>query len=91
MLRFGYIILFLFFSVKIYTQISTEALTHKLDSIFSIIKENEPGASVYIQQGNQTLYSNSFGLTNTKTKEKFTENTISNIGGISKTFIAYSI
>jgi len=62
-----------------------------LDSVFSLIKDNEPGGSIYIQQDNQIIYSRSFGLANLKTKEKFTENTNSNLASITKTFIAYSI
>ena len=84
-------LILIFASSILQAQVNTDALKFKMDSVLSGISENGPGASIYIQQGNQTLYSNSFGLVNTKTKEKFTENTISNIGGISKTFIAYSI
>ncbi len=62
-----------------------------LDSVFSDIKANEPGASIFIQKDNQIMYSRSLGLANLKTKEKFNENTISNLGAITKTFIAYSV
>ncbi|MBA2612161.1 MAG: beta-lactamase family protein [Bacteroidetes bacterium] len=66
-------------------------LTLSLDSVFSKIKENEPGANIYIQKGHRLMYSKSFGLTNLKTKAKFDENTLINISSITKTFIAYSI
>jgi CubicO group peptidase (beta-lactamase class C family) len=62
-----------------------------LDSVFSKVKDTEPGGSVFIQKGNQSLYSRNFGLANLKTKEKFTESTISNITSVTKTFIAYGI
>lgn len=67
-------------------------LSKKLDSVFSeIFFENEPGGSIFIQQGNKTLYRKSFGLADLKTKTKFTDKTISNLGSISKTFVAYGI
>lgn len=67
-------------------------LAIRLDSAFqNIFKENEPGGSVFIQQGNKILYEKSFGLADLKTKTKFTEKTISNLGSISKTFVAYGI
>ena len=67
-------------------------LTKKLDSAFAkVFKDNEPGGSVFIQKGNQTLYSKSFGLADLNTKKKFTNQTVSNIGSLSKTFVAYGI
>ena len=66
-------------------------LTIKLDSVFSELKENEPGGSFFIQKSNQILYSKSFGLADIKKQKKFTEKTVSNIGSISKTFVAYGI
>jgi len=87
------LVFFLFF-VSIIGSAQTDEhvlLNLGLDSVFSQVKENEPGGSIYIQQDNQIIYSRSFGLANLKTKEKFTENTNSNIAAITKTFIAYSI
>ncbi|MEJ7821662.1 MAG: serine hydrolase domain-containing protein [Chitinophagaceae bacterium] len=67
-------------------------LKSKLDSILSThFKETDPGGSVLIKKGNKVLYTTSFGLANLKTKEKFTPQTISNTGSISKTFVAYGI
>ena len=67
-------------------------LHSKLDSVLSpIFKEGEPGGSVLIKKGNKVLYSRSYGLANLKTKVRFTANTISNTGSISKTFVAYGI
>ncbi|MDP3557216.1 MAG: serine hydrolase domain-containing protein [Bacteroidota bacterium] len=72
-------------------QVNVELLKISLDSVLSENNINDPGGSVHIEQGNQIIYSKSFGLADIKTKEKFSEYTVSNIGGISKTFIAYSI
>ena len=67
-------------------------LTAKLDSIITReFKESEPGGSLFIQKGNNILYSRSFGLADIVTKEKFTDNTVSNVGSITKTFVAYGI
>ncbi|NIF07559.1 beta-lactamase family protein [Chryseobacterium sp. Tr-659] len=69
-----------------------EFLKIKLDSAFStVFQPNSPGGSILIQQGNKTLYENSFGLADLKTKEKFTNKTVSNLGSISKTFVSYGI
>ncbi|MEO5501216.1 MAG: serine hydrolase domain-containing protein, partial [Ginsengibacter sp.] len=70
----------------------SKLLKFKLDSVLSTnFKETDPGGSVLIKKGNKVLYSRSFGLANQKTKERFTPQTISNIGSISKTFVAYGI
>ncbi|WP_160139194.1 serine hydrolase domain-containing protein [Chryseobacterium sp. c4a] len=82
-----------FFSTGFYLgQSRDELLKTKLDSAFSnIFNANEPGGSILIQQGGKTLYENSFGLADLKTKEKFTTKTVSNLGSISKTFVSYGI
>ncbi|WP_228378129.1 serine hydrolase domain-containing protein [Chryseobacterium aquaticum] len=56
-----------------------------------MFKENEPGGSIFIQQSDKVLYEKSFGLADLKTKEKFTSKTVSNLGSITKTFVAYGI
>jgi CubicO group peptidase (beta-lactamase class C family) len=67
-------------------------LTKKLDSSFAtIFSDNEPGGSVFIQQAGKILYNRSFGLADLKTKTRFTDHTISNVGSITKTFVAYGI
>jgi CubicO group peptidase (beta-lactamase class C family) len=73
-------------------QNNAKILKIKLDSAFSkVFSENEPGGSVFIQQGKNILYDKSFGLADLKSKEKFTNKTISNTGSLSKTFVAYGI
>jgi CubicO group peptidase (beta-lactamase class C family) len=67
-------------------------LTKKLDSAFAkVFSNNEPGGSIFIQKGDKILYNKSFGLADLKTNKKFTDQTITNIGSISKTFVAYGI
>ena len=64
----------------------------ELDSTFNkIFKPNEPGAAVFIQQADRILYNKFFGLADLTTKERFTSNTVSNLGSVSKTFVAYAI
>ncbi len=71
---------------------SDKLLTARLDSIISAdFNDIEPGGSLLIQKGNRVLYSRSFGLTDLKTQQKFSANTVSNTGSITKTFIAYGI
>ncbi|MBL7920186.1 MAG: beta-lactamase family protein [Bacteroidia bacterium] len=88
-----HILLFLFFLTAILPAQTDEhvLLNLGLDSAFSEIHDNDPGASIFIQKDNQIMYSKSFGLANLKTKEKFNENTNVNIASITKTFIAYGI
>lgn len=86
----------LFFSIIIscfcFGQNCDNLLKIKLDSAFSeVFKENEPGGSIFIQQSDKVLYEKSFGLADLKTKEKFTSKTVSNLGSITKTFVAYGI
>jgi CubicO group peptidase (beta-lactamase class C family) len=67
-------------------------LVEKLDSEFAdIFSKDKPGGSIFIRKGNKTLYDKSFGLADIKTKTKFTDKTISNLGSISKTFVSYGI
>ncbi len=69
-----------------------ELLTSRLDSALTrIFPENEPGGSVFISKGDEILYARSFGLADLKTKNKFSDQTVANLGSISKTFVAYGI
>jgi len=83
---------FIIVSCFCFSQNQDQLLKIKLDSVFSeLFKENDPGGSILIQQNDRTLYENSFGLADLKTKEKFTSRTVSNLGSITKTFVAYGI
>ena len=73
-------------------QLTKKELGRRLDAVFqSRIKTHEPGGSFLIQKGNKVLYAKSFGLADLKTGEKFSANTLANVGSISKTFVAYGI
>ncbi|MBS1760411.1 MAG: beta-lactamase family protein [Bacteroidetes bacterium] len=64
----------------------------QLDSLFqSYFAENEPGGSVLLVKNGKVIYKNAFGLEDMKTKKPITEQTIFNLGSISKTFVAYGI
>lgn len=52
---------------------------------------NEPGGAVLIMKGDSTVFSNGYGLADLETKTKIDENTLFNIGSISKTFVANAI
>ncbi len=69
----------------------TEPLKVKLDSVFSFINQNDPGGYMYVQMGNQILYYRQFGIADLESKKQFDDYTLVNIGGLSKTFIAYGI
>lgn len=72
-------------------QVYTDHLKSKLDSILALEKETNPGGSIHIEQGNQLLYTQSFGVSDRESQIKFSAATVSNLGAISKVFIAYSI
>jgi CubicO group peptidase (beta-lactamase class C family) len=64
----------------------------QLDSLFhSYFKKNEPGGAILIARGGKVIYQNAVGITDIKTKEPVTAQTLFNIGSISKTFVAYGI
>ena len=64
----------------------------KADSLFlGGVDSTGPGCSLFIQIGGKDLYRGSFGLADLHTKEKFNDKTVSNLGSISKTFVAYGI
>lgn len=74
-----------------FAQIYTEPLQAKLDSTLGTLKSNDPGGYIYVQAGNQILYYKSFGVANLETNEAFSDYTLVNVGGLSRTFIAYAI
>ncbi|MBK7309559.1 MAG: beta-lactamase family protein [Sphingobacteriaceae bacterium] len=80
----------LFFGTS-YSQFYTDPLKVKLDSVFSSINQNDPGGYIYVQMGNQILYYKQFGIADIETKKQFDDYTLVNLGGLSKTFIAYGI
>lgn len=63
-----------------------------LDSLLAAeFREGEPGGAVIVMKGDSTVYLKCFGLADMVTGEKITENTLFNLGSISKTFVANGI
>jgi len=56
-----------------------------------IFSPDEPGGSVLVKKGDRIIFLRSYGIADLRTGEKITENTIFNLGSISKTFVAYGI
>ncbi len=75
-----------------YSQINEKVsnkLIEELENIYSQGHIN--GYSAAIVNQNNILFSKGFGYANTKQNIKYTENTIQNIGSISKTFIGVAL
>lgn len=70
-------------------QIVKESLTTELDSIQKSGDINGFAVAIVDQKG--VLYENGFGLSNTDTKEEYTENTIQHIASVSKTLIGVAL
>ena len=69
-----------------------QLLEQKLDSIFAeTFTPDAPGGSIFIQQGDKTLYAKSFGLSDMEKKIKYSASTVQNLGSISKTFVSYGV
>ena len=78
------------------TELSNEVTTSIADSLSAELWTlhekgfiNGLGVSIVNQDG--TLYSNGIGYANTHTNKEYTENTIQNIGSVSKTFIGVAL
>jgi len=64
----------------------------ELDSMLSEeFKADQPGGSVLVMKGDKTVFTGNYGLADLETKEKITENTLFNLGSISKTFVSNGI
>ncbi len=65
----------------------------ELENLFTkeFFLENEPGGSIIVKKGDQTIFSKSYGISDINSKEKNNENTIYNTGSISKTFVSNAI
>jgi CubicO group peptidase (beta-lactamase class C family) len=68
------------------------SLTFELDSLFKQeFHKYEPGGAILVKKGDSTVFLKCYGLADLKTKEKITENTVFNLGSISKTFVSNGI
>lgn len=71
---------------------TSSSLTNSLDSLYAgFFPDNQPGGSVLILKKDRVLFSKSYGLADLTTKSPITENTLFNLGSISKTFVAYAV
>lgn len=91
MIRSFYISLLLLISYNLSAQIYTEPFKRRIDSLLLNTKENEPGGYIHVEQGNQLIYSQPYGISDLDNNTPFSDNTLINIGAVSKTFIAYGI
>ncbi|WP_299533551.1 serine hydrolase [Ulvibacterium sp.] len=66
-----------------------DSLTHKLQTIHSKGAINGFGVAIVNEHG--TLYSNGIGYADAAAKKEYTENSIHNIGSVSKTFIGVAL
>ena len=65
---------------------------NNLDAYFSKeMPADEPGGAILIMKGDSIIFSNGYGLADLELKTKINENTLFNIGSISKTFVSNAI
>src|SRR5690349_7336107 len=63
-----------------------------LDSYFNQkFRREEPGGAILVKIGDTVLISKGYGLSNLRTLEKASPNTLFNLGSISKTFVSNAI
>lgn len=71
---------------------SEVAFRNNLEALFSKeFRQNEPGGSILVMKGDKVIFQGNYGLANLQNKEPVTENTVFNLGSISKTFVANGI
>jgi len=69
-----------------------QKITTELDNYLSQqFSPDEPGGAILLMKGDHILFSKGFGLSDLKTREPVTPNTLFNLGSISKTFVANGI
>lgn len=65
---------------------------NSLDEYFySQLPSDEPGGAVLVMKDGEIIFSKGYGLANMETVEEITEETLFNVGSISKTFVANAI
>ena len=87
-------IFFLFAVTILFTNCNTRSTSYSndLDKIFdSVFKAAEPGGSVLIAKDGKIIYEKGFGVEDITTKKAIDNNTLFNVGSISKTFVAFGI
>jgi CubicO group peptidase (beta-lactamase class C family) len=73
------------------TRNDNEALKELDTMLAEEFKADQPGGSVLVMKGDRTVFSGNYGVADLQTKEKITENTLFNLGSISKTFVSNGI
>ena len=93
MKKMYYIICFVLFvgnlPISLNSQTTTEKLNQELNTIFQ--NSDIPGVALAIVSKDKMLYQNEFGYADVAAKTPYTQNTIHNIGSVSKTFIGMAI
>ena len=87
-------ILFLFVVIILFNNCNTKSSSYSndLDNIFdSVFKADEPGGAVLIAKDGKVIYEKGFGVVDITTKKPISNNTLFNVGSISKTFVAFGI
>lgn len=84
-----FLLLVLFFSPFLFSQIKSK----KLDIELSQIQQNSnfPGFAIGVVKGDSVLFSKGYGFSNLSNKKPFTEKTIIPIASVSKTFVAFAL
>ena len=69
-----------------------QKMLSELDTLLAAeFHDGEPGGSVLVMKGDKTLFMKSYGVADLETGEKISENTLFNLGSVSKTFVANGI
>jgi len=74
---------------KIMASNTTEQLKAKLHKLFD--ESNLPGFSVVVANDKEIVFQQSYGFADLLTKKPYSNNTVHNIGSVSKTFIALAL
>ena len=96
-LRTVFLIIFfcanLFISNAQDSNIKKTVLKYQLDTLYrsQFPDADAPGGSVFIQNGDDTVFIANYGVADIQSGERITEHTLFNTGSISKTFVANGI
>lgn len=84
--------IFLLIGLSMSCQPKPATIVSQLDIYFTNeFSADEPGGAVLILKGGKIIFSKGYGLTDLKTKENITPQTLFNTGSISKTFVSNTI
>ncbi|MBW1296587.1 serine hydrolase domain-containing protein [Aquimarina litoralis] len=83
------VLLFCCISICAHAQVKNNQLDEKLNAIYKTSKITGFGVSIFTSD--QILYQKGFGYADKETKKVYSENTVQNIGSVSKTFIGIAL